>query len=293
VAAALAGKADDEAQVSVWVDQAGVYRLAHHVRTWARQGQTPVLRVPLTRDQRAAIAALTADQRLVMPTQTESSHRTAVVRFLRLLLRKIAGKLLMIWDGAPIHRGQPIKDFLAQGAGRRIHLEPLPGYAPDLTPVEGIWTYLNCRALGTVCCRDFAELDTALRRAKERLRHKHQVLRGCITECGYRIEPFIQGSVGAFVGLADGAARQEPHLGSRQVVATLHDPHARPVVDTRPLRPQPDAQPAPALPWQLGDHVGDRLWCRRSWGEPYLAPWSATGLFGWGEQRRPLTPDPR
>ena len=171
----------------VWVDQSGFYLLPHHVRTWARQGQTPVLRVPLTRDHRSAIAAITADHRLLMQTQSEAYHSTDVVRFLRLLLRKIAGKLLIIWDGAPIHGGQPIKDFLARGAARRIHLERLPGYAPDLNPVEGIWNYLKCRELGNVCCKDFAELDTALRRAKERLRHKRQVIRGCIAECGYHL----------------------------------------------------------------------------------------------------------
>jgi transposase len=190
VAAALAGaqkKAADEGHVIVWVDQSGFYLLPHHVRTWARQGQTPVLRVPLTRDHRAAIAAITADQRLVMQTQTTAYHSTDVVRFLRLLLRKIAGKLLIIWDGAPIHGGQPIKDFLARGAAKRLHLERLPGYAPDLNPVEGIWNYLKCRELGNVCCKDFAELDTALRRAKERLRHKRQVIRGCIAECGYHL----------------------------------------------------------------------------------------------------------
>jgi transposase len=190
VGAALAcaqKKAVDEGQVIVWVDQSGFYLLPHHVRTWARPGQTPVLRVPLTRDHRSAIAAITADHRLVMQTQTTAYHSTDVGRFLRLLLRKLQGNLLIIWDGAPIHRGQPIKDFLARGAARRIHLERLPGYAPDLNPVEGLWNYLKCRELGNVCCRDFAELDAALRRAKERLRHKHHVLRGCITECGYRI----------------------------------------------------------------------------------------------------------
>jgi len=178
-------KADEEARVIVWVDQSGFYLLPHHVRTWARHGQTPVLQVPLTRDHRSALAAISADHRLVMQTQSEAYHSTDVVRFLQLLLRKIPGKLLLIWDGAPIHRGQPIKDFLTRGAARRIHLEQLPGYAPDLNPVEGIWNYLKCRELGNLCCRDFSELDTALRRAKERLRHKRHVIRGCITECGY------------------------------------------------------------------------------------------------------------
>jgi transposase len=63
----------------------------------------------------------------------------------------------------------------------------LPGYAPDLNPVEGIWNYLKCRELGNVCCQDFADLDLALRRAKERLRHKRHVLQGCITACGYQV----------------------------------------------------------------------------------------------------------
>jgi len=98
-----------------------------------------VLRVPLTRDHRSAIGALSRDGRLFLPTQSGAYHRTEVVGFLRVLVRKISGKLLIIWDGAPLHRGQPIKDFLARGAAKRIHLEHLPGDAPALTPVEGIW----------------------------------------------------------------------------------------------------------------------------------------------------------
>jgi hypothetical protein len=42
-------------------------------------------------------------------------------------LRKIRGKLLVIWDGAPSQRGQPIKEFLRRGAAKRLHLEQLPG----------------------------------------------------------------------------------------------------------------------------------------------------------------------
>ena len=89
------------------MDQSGLYLLPHPVRTWARHGQTPVLRGKLTRDHRAAIAAMiaaiTADARVVM--QSQAYHSPDVVRFLRLLLRKISGKLVLIWDGAPIHRG--------------------------------------------------------------------------------------------------------------------------------------------------------------------------------------------
>ncbi len=157
------------------------------VRTWAPCGRTPVLRVPLTHDHLAAIGGLTPDGRLFLQTQDHAYHSPDVVRFLRVLLRKIAGKLLVIWDGAPIHRGQPIKDYLARGAAKRLHLEQLPGYAPELNPAEGIWNYLKRVELANRCCTDLIDLGGALRRAKERLRHKRHVLRACVTQCGYHV----------------------------------------------------------------------------------------------------------
>lgn len=157
------------------------------VRTWAPCWQTPVLTAPLTRDHLAAIGGITPQGRLFMQTQERAYHSEDVVRFLRVLLRKIHGKLLVIWDGAPIHRGQPIKDFLRHGAAKRLHLEHLPGYAPDLNPAEGIWNYLKRVELGNCCCPDLPALDLALRRAKERLRHKRTVIHACIRQAGYQV----------------------------------------------------------------------------------------------------------
>lgn len=68
-------------------------------------------------------------RRKTMPTGPTMSSGAS-----RLLLRKISGKLLVIWDGAPIHRGQAIKAFLARGAAKRLYLEQLPSYAPDTLP---------------------------------------------------------------------------------------------------------------------------------------------------------------
>lgn len=146
-----------------------------------------MLRVPLTHDHLAAISGITPDGRLFMQTQDHAYHSDDVVRFLRLLLRKIRGKLLLIWDGSPIHRGRPIKDFLRAGAATRLHLERLPGYAPELNPDEGIWNYLKRVELGNCCCRDLAELALVLRRAKERLRHKRTVIQACFQQAGYHV----------------------------------------------------------------------------------------------------------
>jgi hypothetical protein len=88
------------------------------VRTYAPCGQTPELSVKLTRDHLSAIGALTQEGRLFMQMQDHAYCSEEVVRFLRLLLRRIPGKLLVIWDGATIHRSQVIKDFLARGAAK-------------------------------------------------------------------------------------------------------------------------------------------------------------------------------
>ena len=180
-------KADEEKATILWVDEAGFYLLPMAVRTWAPQGQTPILRVKLTRDHLSAISGITFDGRLFMQVRRASYDAAAVVAFLRVLLRKIRGKILMIWDGSPIHRAQEIKDFLKRRAAKRLHLEQLPGYAPDLNPDEGIWNYLKRVELGNVCCTDLDDLSTQLIRARERLRHKREIIRSCSRQCGYSV----------------------------------------------------------------------------------------------------------
>lgn len=153
------------------------------VRTYAPRGQTPVLRVPLTRDHLSVIGGITDAGRLFHLVQTAAFRSGGVVRFLRHLLGQIRGKLLVIWDGAPIHRSRGIKEFLASGAAARLQLERLPGYAPDLNPQEGIWQCLKHVELRNRCCRNLPHLRTEFRLAIGRLRHKREVIRGCIRHC--------------------------------------------------------------------------------------------------------------
>jgi transposase len=122
-----------------------------------------------------------------MQVRWASYDAAGVVGFLRVLLRKLPGKIVVIWDGAPIHRGHEVKDLLKRGAARRLHLEQLPGYAPDLNPDEGIWNYLKRVELANVCCSDLNELQRELIRAKERLRHKKEIIKSCSRECGYLV----------------------------------------------------------------------------------------------------------
>lgn len=149
------------------------------VRTYALHGQTPVLRVQLTRDHVSAIGAITPEGRIFMQMQEHAYKAVDVVRFLQMLLRKIPGRLLIIWDGSPIHRADVIKQFLASSMGKRLQLERLPGYAPELNPQEQVWNLLKRRELKNLCCHDLAHLRQELLRAKERLRHRQMILQHC------------------------------------------------------------------------------------------------------------------
>jgi transposase len=132
-----------EGRTIVWVDESAFYPLPAIVRTWAPRGVTPVLRAPLTRAHLSVISGITPAGQLLLQMRDRSLRGPDVVRFLHHLLRHIPGQLLVIWDGAPIHRAQVVKDFLAHGGAARIWLEQLPAYAPELNPDEGIWNLLK------------------------------------------------------------------------------------------------------------------------------------------------------
>lgn len=177
-------KAEQEGRTLVWIDEAGFYLLPAVARTYAPRGQTPVLRAPLSYDHLSSISAITPDGQLLMQLQEDAYHGSEVVQFLKHVLRHVPGKLLIMWDGASIHRGQAIKDFLSAGGAKRIHLERLPGYAPDLNPDEGIWRYLKHVELKNVICHNQCELRYELRLAAARLRHKRDVIQACIQHAG-------------------------------------------------------------------------------------------------------------
>jgi transposase len=169
----------------VFTDQTGFYLLPSKVRTYAPVGQTPIIRAPLSRDHLSAMGGITPEGKLYLMVQERAYCGADVVGFLKHLARHIAGKLLVIWDGAPIHRSRVVKEYLSRGATHRIHLEQLPSYAPELNPTEGIWNYLKRVELKNLCCQSLSHLYYELTKAKERLRHKTKVILGCIKQPGF------------------------------------------------------------------------------------------------------------
>lgn len=177
-------KAELEQRTLVFVDESAFYLLPATVRTYAPKGETPILRAPCSYDHLSVISGITPQGKLLMQVHERAIRGAQVVDFLHHLLRHIDGKLLIIWDGASIHRCKAVKHFLAAGGSERVHLERLPGYAPDLNPDEGIWRYLKHVELRNVVCADIEELRYELRLATIRLRQKPEVIPGCLAQAG-------------------------------------------------------------------------------------------------------------
>src|ERR687896_2179639 len=171
-------------QTILFIDESGFYPLPSVVRTYAPVGHTPVLREWWTRDHLSAISAISPDGKLYFRCQDHALNSADVVAFLEHLLREVPGRMVMIWDGAPIHRSHLIQKFLANGAAQRLHVERLPAYAPELNPREGVWAQLKGVELRNVCCGNIPHLRGELRDAVKRMRRKPRMLTGCFQGAG-------------------------------------------------------------------------------------------------------------
>ena len=154
------------------------------MRTYAPVGQTPILREWCTRDHLSAISALSPEGKLYFYCQDHALNSADVVAFLEHLLREVPGRLVIIWDGAPIHRSHRLTAFLVNGAAQRIHLERLPAYAPELNPGEGLWAQLPGVEWRNLCCVNMPHLRHELRDAVKRVRRKLRILKGCFAGAG-------------------------------------------------------------------------------------------------------------
>jgi transposase len=180
---ALKEKARREHRDLVFVDESGFYLLPARVKTYAPKGKTPVLDEWETRDHLSVMGSVTLGgqvQSLVRPSSLNGMH---VIEFLFHLGRVVGDRLLVIWDGSPIHRRAEVQAVVAE-AGGKIHLEPLPAYAPDLNPVEWLWKHLKRDELGNVSCLDLEQLHMEIHLALGRVRKRRTLIRSFFEGAG-------------------------------------------------------------------------------------------------------------
>jgi transposase len=180
----LRQRAKREHRVLILEDESGFYLLPGVVKTYAPEGQTPVIRQKVTRDHLSVMGGMTPEGKVYTLARQKSLNGLHSVEFLGHLLRVAGRRLLVIWDGSPIHRRAVVKEFVA-GTRGRIWLEALPAYAPDLNPWdEGGWHHLKNVEMANLVCRDLEELHEQFHLAVSRLRRKPRLVRSFFAQAG-------------------------------------------------------------------------------------------------------------
>lgn len=184
----LRRQASRERRALVCVDESGFYLLSGVVKTYGPKGQTPVVDKRLGRDHLSVMAGVTPAGKLYTLVRQKSLKSPESVVFLKHLLVQTGQKLLVIWDGSPIHRWGAVQEFLAAGGAKRVHLEALPGYAPDLSPLDqGCWQHLKHVEMRNLSCMDMEELHLQFHLAIGRLRQKPRLIQSFFAAAGLPI----------------------------------------------------------------------------------------------------------
>jgi transposase len=161
--------------VLVFVDESGFYLLPGVVKTYGPKGDTPVVDEWQTRDHLSVMGGVTPQGKVYSLVRPTSLNGLNSIEFLIHLGRLAGDRLLVIWDGSPIHRRVEVREFV-EDTGGKIHLEPLPAYAPDLNPVEWLWRHLKLVEMANLTCLNLEQLHMELHLALGRVREKHRLI---------------------------------------------------------------------------------------------------------------------
>jgi transposase len=173
---AICAQARREGGVVLWLDEMGVRSDAAAGRSWAPVGQTPVVKRTGKRFRVNMVSAISNAGRLRFRLFTGSFTGAVFIDFLGRLLRDCRGRRVhLIVDGHPVHRAKAVSAWVGRHA-ERIELHFLPGYSPELNPVELLNQDVKANAAGRRRARSAAELSSQLRSYLRRRQRQPEVV---------------------------------------------------------------------------------------------------------------------
>ena len=173
-------KARRERRAIVLIDESGFMLQPVVRRTWARRGQTPVHRTWDRHDRISAIAAITVSPvrrrlGLYFRLQDDNFRTPAIVSFVRHVRRHVGPRLLVVWDRLNAHR--TASNQLTRHFGNNVQTHLLPGYAPELNPVEQVWSHTKYAELANNIPDDITQLWNDVSTSLSRKRKKPALLK--------------------------------------------------------------------------------------------------------------------
>ena len=123
-----------------------------------------------------------------------NSNSGTSVAFLTQLRGKHPGPLRVIWDNAPAHRGEAVREYL-RTPGLDLRLVNLPAYSPDFNADEAIWGWTREEATGNLCLGSRAAVQEMVGNFLAGLAsRKDEVRRRCRTVLQSRAEALLRNS---------------------------------------------------------------------------------------------------
>jgi transposase len=131
----IQARAAKEQAVILWLDQTGLRSDCTVGRGRAPAGQAPVVPKTGKRFGINVMAAISNKGELFFTCYRGSFTGPVFLTYLQRLVRQLDRKIYLIVDRHPVHRRVSVRDWLAEHVDS-IEMHLLPGYAPELNPVE-------------------------------------------------------------------------------------------------------------------------------------------------------------
>jgi transposase len=181
-------------------DEAGFSMTPPTARTWARRGRTPVIRVCGRTSRQLSVAALACyktgqPSRLIYRPKRHSNRRDgrrsfAWTDYRDLLIaahRQLDAPIILIWDNLGTHLCADMRHF-ADGQNW-LTVVQLPAYAPELNPVEGVWSLLRHGYTTNVAFTSTDHLIRTVRQGLRKIQYRPALLDGCLAETRLAFHP--------------------------------------------------------------------------------------------------------
>jgi transposase len=173
----------------VFQDESGVSQRPPLRRTWAPRGETPVV-IHSYNWKKISICAAIAYRwdgkrtRLYFQLRAGSYATESLISFLKELKKHFRQQyVILIWDGLPAHKSLKMKEYLESQQGW-LQVERLPGYSPDLNPVESLCGNIKNKELANQSADDLSEVATGVNDGFARIFGQRQLLIGFLNHSG-------------------------------------------------------------------------------------------------------------
>jgi putative transposase len=197
----LAGHKSTAADLGAWLcfeDESGQGLRPPKGRTWGRRGRTPVVTVTGGHDTRVSLAALIAVRPGCGPRLIYRTHRGRrgdkrkgfterdYARLLDGAHQQLGGPLVVVWDGLNTHTSRAMRELIA--ARSWLTVFQLPAYAPELNPVEPVWSSLK-RSLANLAKHNVSQLIALVKARLRRMQYRPGLLEGFLAKPGLDLAP--------------------------------------------------------------------------------------------------------